>query len=434
MEALLIIFAELLFACLAPLFTLIGGFFLLLFEIIVLALNSIFGSKLRGVKSQRDQQETREKAASQPRKPIVSRKALHWFAGVSGGVAVVGLLASVLFFDPLLRTIMSAAEQKTGIAVTYAESSGSLLQGKVALNDVQVTRTSEEGLAFDLSIDRIEADVALFSLLSSEPRIQYAAVDGVTGFVTPPLPNENDAQVERERPKERRPFRADLAEVTNVDVEIRARTAEPYDLVIETGQVAPFRSRLALFDLLFRSNLTAEVAGQPLFVSTRELSEEGRETIWAFEEVEVDSLKLVLPRAPLTWLSDGTITARVQDRWDLSEDEIDMDWQFILDGIDVATPETAGRAERLLAGGLAKAVDRQGGSANFEYRLELGPEEVAALRAGDLSAFWDTVLSGFTPSFLARADGDAVTEEGEPGRVRGAIDALRERLRGDGGE
>ena len=192
-----------------------------------------------------------------------------------------------------------------------------------------------------------------------------------------------------------------------------------------------------MFDLLFRSNLKAEIAGQPLEVSTRQISENGRETYWDFYEVEVDQLRLILPKAPLTWLSGGTATVRVEDSWSLDDNIIDMDWLIAMDGIDVAAPETAGRAERLLAGGLAKAVDRQGGNADFKYRLELGPEQVAALRAGDLSAFWDVVLSGFVkPIFTRTSDTtEEVTDDvDEDGRIRGAIDALRERLGRDTNE
>lgn len=430
MEALLIIFAEILFACLAPLFSLIGAFFVLIVELIALALASLFGASNGTTRKRRQPSDV----PTRRRKPLVSTKALHWTAGFFAGVAVLGVLASVLFFDPLLRTVLVKAGDRAGITVSYGKSSGSLLLGKVTLTDVALARESDDGLAFDLSVARVEADVALLSLLGDEPRIQYAAVDGVAGFVTPPLRKDEGGIVEPERLTKRRPFRADRAEVSNVDLEIRPREAPSYSLVIETGEVEPFRSKLALFDLLFRSNLVAELAGQPLRVATREISDQGRETIWAFEDVEAEALKRILPKAPLTWLNDGTLTARVEDRWDLTEDEIDMDWQIVLDGIDVETPEDAGRAERMLAGALAKVVDRQGGNADFRYRLELGPEEIAALRSGDLAAFWDTVLSGFIRPEIARAATTETGEDGETGRVRGAIESLRNRLRGTGDE
>jgi len=434
MEALLIIFAEIIFACLMPFFAAIGAFFALILEALWLMFSDPFGR--RKARRKRPTQPSGTDRTITPAKPLFSRKVIHWGAGLLGGVAALAMLASVVFFDPLLRSILTKAGDRAGIAINYADSSGSLLLGKVALTDLTMVRASADGLAFDLAVDRVEADVALFSLLSSEPRIQFAGVDGVAGFVTPPQKKDGQEQPDG-RPKERKAFRADRVEVANIDLNIRPRGADAYDLKIASGDVAPFRSGLAMFDLLFRSNLKAEIAGQPLEVSTRQISENGRETYWDFYEVEVDQLRLILPKAPLTWLSGGTATVRVEDSWSLDDNIIDMDWLIAMDGIDVAAPETAGRAERLLAGGLAKAVDRQGGNADFKYRLELGPEQVAALRAGDLSAFWDVVLSGFVkPIFTRTSDTtEEVTDDvDEDGRIRGAIDALRERLGRDTNE
>ncbi len=434
MEALLIIFAELLFACLAPLLAAIGALIALVFELFALLITMLFGGSSRKTPpaKRRDAQGTRGHPATgstsgSSQKPLFSKKTIHWIAGGFGGVAVLAVIASFVLFDPLLRMILTTAGDRAEMSISYEESSGSLLSGRVALSGLALQRQSEDGLAFDLRVKRIEADVDLFSLFGSEPRIQFAAVDGVSGVVTPP--EARDAHVEAPaRPKPaRRPFRADRVEVADVLVSVQPRNSEPYDLEIRAGDVAPFRSQLAMFDLLFRSNLEASVAGQPLYVATRDISEQGRETIWSFEEVEVDRLKLILPKAPLTWLSDGTVTARVEDRWDLTDDEIDMDWRITLDGIEVATPEAAGQTEAFLANGLARIVNAKGGDADFQYRLELGPEEVAALRRGDLSTFWDTVLKGFLrPKFIETSDEPAT--EG-PGRVQTAIDALRERFR-----
>ena len=80
-----------------------------------------------------------------------------------------------------------------------------------------------------------------------------------------------------------------------------------------------------------------------------------------------------MPKAPLTWLEGGRVTAKVEDRWSLSDDEIDMDWLFELDGISVKAPEGAGGAERLLAGGLAKAGG--GPRGRCEFRVSAGIDE-----------------------------------------------------------
>ncbi|MDJ0639464.1 MAG: hypothetical protein QNJ20_11560 [Paracoccaceae bacterium] len=426
MEALLIIFAEIIFACLAPFFALIGAAIGAIFEFIVLLLAMIFGGVGSGVSKPKPGKQKR-------RKPLVPRKVLHWSAGIVGGLGVLGVLATFVFFDPIVRSVLTRAAEKANITLAYEDSEGSLLAGRVALAGLDMSRASEDGLAFNLKADRIEADVDLWSLFGT-PRIEFAHVDGLSGTITPPDPKDQQIQANPSEPKARRPFQADQVLVENIALQVAPRGREAYALDIDRGEVAPFRSQTALFDLLFRSNLSAKIAGQPLTVKTRQISANGRETIWDFDQVEVDQLKLILPKAPLTWLSDGTVTVRVEDRWDLDDEEIDMDWRIALDGINVATPDNAGTAERLMAGGLARAVEAKGGNADFRYQLDLDQEEVAALRAGDLDAFWDVVLSGFVDERLARlgigtGDDDGDAEGG--GRLQRTFDALRNRLGGD---
>lgn len=398
MEALLLIFAEIIFACLAPLSALVGGLLMAIVELLALMLGGSFTSNARKVFG---------------RKPFLPSKALHWIAGSLGAVAVVAFLGATVFSGSLLSRILDAASDKAGMELTYGDLSGSLLFGKAELTDVRVTRESDTGLALDLKIGTIAADVAVLSLIGGEPRIELGRVKGVSGWISPPV------RVEDGPKRERRPFRADLVQASDVAVEIRPRGREAYPLEIDSAEVMPLRSRTAVFDLLFRSNLEARVAGQPLRVSTRPVTEEGRETSWHFDEVEADRLKVILPKAPLTWLDGGTATARVEDRWSLSDNEIDMDWEIALDGVSVAVPTEAGRAERLLAGGLKKIVDRQGGDAEFRYRLSLGPEQVSALRSGDLSQFWDVVLSGIVPGSAAAAAPEEKDEEKLLDRMRG---------------
>ena len=416
MEALLFIFAEILFACLAPLLALVGAILGVILEAIAMLLGGVFGQWA-------GERRAKRKAAAgkpPPKQPVRSWKALHWSAGLLGGLGVAGILAATFFFEPILGSILNRASAKAGIEISFEEAKGSFFTGRVEMSGVTVARESEAGLAFDMSIARIEADVEVMSLIGAEPVLTLARVSGVSGVVTPPL------MIEKPK-KERRPFRADLVQVSNVEIEVRPREGDAYDVEIEAGEVAPFRSRLALFDLLFRSNLEARIAGQDLTVKTERISENGRETLWDFDRVEADRLKLMVPKAPLIWLEGGTVSARVQDRWSLTDDEIDMDWAITLDGISVAAPEDAGRAERFMAGGLARAVAAQGGDAAFRYRLDLTKPQVQAMRAGDLSAFWDVVLSGVVSP-------EIVETEEEGGGLKGAFGKLKGFLKRDEGE
>ena len=73
----------------------------------------------------------------------------------------------------------------------------------------------------------------------------------------------------------------------------------------------------------------------------------------------------------MSWLSGGTVTARVEDEWDLTETRIDMDWRLVLDRVQAGPPAGAGAAEAVLARALGSALDRAGGSGDFAVTLAL---------------------------------------------------------------
>ena len=256
--------------------------------------------------------------------------------------------------------------------------------------------------------------------------IQTAEVVGVRGFVTPP--KRKDDKPEREKAK-RRAFVAEAIRVEDVDLEVTPREGEPYGFAITKAEVAPFRSRSALFDLLFRSNMRAEVAGQRLAVETREITEFGRETLWHFNEIEAEKLRLLVPKAPLTWLRGGTVDARVDDRWSLSDDWIEMDWRLTFRDVAVEVPPDAGLREKTLAAGFGKIVAAKRGNADFHYRLRLDQQQIAVARGGDLSGFWD-IVAGQLIGGAETDESKAVAEEADS-KVKGALDRMKGLLRRD---
>lgn len=427
LEALIFIFAEILFACMAPVFALCGLVFGALLELLAAVFGGIFTVGAEG----RRGKPVKGKAA---RKPLIPRRVIHWGAGIMAGIGVLGVVASFVLFQPLLRYVMTTAAEKAGMRVTYDSAEGMLLAGDVTLRGIHLTRPDEMGLGFDLRVAMARADVDVWSLLRDLPVIELAQVEGVTGHVSPPEPDKAG-----KRPhKERRPFRVELMRAARVDVEVRPKTGPAYALVIPEAEVAPFGSRTALFDLLFRSNMQAEVAGQPLRVETRSITEFGRETFWLFEDIEAAKLQILVPRAPLTWLDSGTVTLQVEDRWSLSDDWIDMDWQFGFEELDVRVPPGVGATEKVLGGVFAKAVAATGGSGEFRYRLDLDREDIAAMRAGDLNRFWDVVLSGIVKGKTAKTEAPGAETEGgnrpEPGRARKALGKLKGLFGKDEGE
>ncbi len=427
MEALVAVFAEIIFACLMPVLGLIGAAIGAVFEAVLLLFGGVFAEYVAA------RRKRKAKAANRPsvaRKPLISRKAIHWFAGACALVGVLGIVVSHVLFQPIVRYVMDFASDRAGMSVVYDEASGSFLRGHVVLEGLALSRTHDTGLAFDLEFKRVEANVSLRSLIGGTPTLVLGQVDGVTGTITPPLPNEEKKGLS----KPRRPFRADLFSVETVELQITPRGEDPYAVVIDRAQVAPFRSGLAVFDLLFRSNMTARIAGQPLIVETRQSTENGRETRWSFEDVDAVQLKRVLPKAPLTWVEDGRITIAVSDKWSLSENFVDMDWRVATTGMQTSAPEQAGAAERVLAAGLSKYVARFGGDVNFQYRLKLDPDDMKQLREGDLDAFWQKVLSGIARGGVTESETQTAIEAPATDEKPGAIDRLRSIFKKDAAE
>lgn len=417
MEALVLIFAEILIACLAPLFGLIGMAFGVLLELMAALFGGIFSSWLeRRKKSEADTKKS-------PRKPLIPRKVIHWSAGIAGLIGVLGLIASFVLFQPLLRYVMTAAADKANATIAYERAEGVLLTGNVALYGIHMTRENETGLAFDLQVGEARADVDIWSLLSNRPVIELGQVKNVTGHISPPKRDKDKPK------KKRRPFKVQVMQAAEIDLEIRPKEGPSYTLVIPHAEVAPFNSSTALFDLLFRSNMQAEIAGQPLQVETRKITELGRETYWRFENIEAEKLKLLVPRAPLTWLNGGTLNVRVDDRWSLSEDWVEMDWNVGLVGVSATPPAQAGTREALLAKGLGRILEAKDGTAEFSYKLSLSQQDIESLRSGNLEQFWDVVLSGFIKPGSLENDKETqkIPDEGESGDTDkpGVLDRLK---------
>ena len=418
MEALVAVFAEIIIACTIPVIGLVGAMVGAVFEGILLLFGGVFAGY---VDARRKRKSEVAKLPQVARKPLIPRKFVHWFAGTFAMLGVLGIVASYVFFQPILRYVIDLSSEKAGMSVKFDRASGSLLGGHVVLERLVLSRAHEIGLAFDLEIERAEADVSLSSLIGGTPRLILGRVDGVTGTITPPSPNEETKGL----PKQRRPFRAELFDIENVELQITPREEEQYAVLIERVRVEPFRSELAVFDLLFRSNMTAEIAGQSLIVETQETTENGRETRWTFENIDAVQLKRILPKAPLTWVDDGRITVAVSDKWSLSENFVDMDWRIATKGMRTSAPEVASAAERVMAAGLRKYLERFGGDVNFHYRLELDPDDMAQLREGNLDEFWQKVMSGIIRGGVTQSEAQNATEEAFEEETPGAIDRLK---------
>ena len=419
MEGLVIIIAEMLFALIAPLLGVLAGLLAAIAELILTLFLSLFD--MRGARRRSGG------AGDAPlRKRKVSPRWLHIPAAIAGVVAVAVLIANFFFFDPLVRYGLDRVAARTGYAVAFEDASGNLLTGRLALDGVTVARDEGEGLGVDMRLDHTEFDVALLSLIRSTRRIEAMTVEGVRGTVRIPLREEGEAPK-----KARRGFAVDLGRFDDIDITVARATDQTHRVEIASAEVAPFRSSTALFDLFFRSNLDGRIDGVPIKVATEVIAGNGRRTSWVFDEVPATTLAELTDRAPLNWLSGGTLSAHVEDEWALDDRRVDMDWSIALDGVRVAPPPGVGVTERLAATALGKAIERSGGSAEFDFTLGLDRERLETSSSGDLDALWDALKDGIAEA-VAKSTGKPA--EGVKAAIGKAGSKLRDMLDPAGGD
>ncbi|MGB7260758.1 MAG: hypothetical protein WBC68_01705 [Albidovulum sp.] len=415
MELLVILLAEALAALLAPLFGLLGAILALLLEAIFLLISSLLGGR------------SKARAARDPapeRRPVqyaLSRRWLHIpaiFAVLIGGV-LLGINA--FFFEPALRFGLDRVGERTGYDVQFDAASGSLLNGHVVLEGASVTRGGAAGPVADIKAEHVVLDVALLSLLSSERRIERLELSGVTGALALPAVEAVDAKAEPQK-KQRRRFVVEDVRIADVDLSVAHGSQTPYRIEIVRAEAAPFRSRLAVFDLFFRSNLEARIDGTPLRVATREIAGQGRRTEWDFDQVPGVLLARFVPRAPVNWLKAGMISVHVEDEWAREDRRIDMDWTIALDGVRVSAPEGAGIPERVSIAALDKVLALRDGDADFNFTLDLDREGLETSSSGDLTALWDALKDGVAAAVAATTETPKDVVKGQIGK---ASDALR---------
>lgn len=351
MEALILIFGELVFAILAP-------FVILVVDLIgsVLGLTISFG--------------TGRKAQS-----VVTSRAARIVALVTIGLAVLILSAvwvvNSFYFDYAVRHVFGMTEERSGITTNCEQIEGSLFAGRVNLRSCTVRRLSHPASTFDLSSDEVVMDLRITSLLGTAD-IDVARVTGLEGWVASDrsMIGQDDSTEPVDKP--RRAFVIGELDVSDINITLSGINPDgnPFELPVEIGQIKsqPLRSRLALFDILFRSNASGSIVGAPFEISTSSV-QDGRKTTWRAEQVPVASFG-ALTGGPLSWFSSGYVDVHVDDHWQRGDSlDIDMDWRLEFAEVEVSAPPGTGALARIASEPLTNYVNGMDGQFPLEFQM-----------------------------------------------------------------
>ena len=427
MEAIALIIGELIYAICVPIVIAVFDALVSLAAAIV----SLFGLLLP--KRKRDKPATaspdpgapppqsgHDTASPDPAGPARDRPAAriaNVIAVVSLGIAVLagGALWTInrFYFAEAVQFTFDTLERRTGIGTACERATGSVFTGEVRLETCTTERRVHDASTFALHAELIDMDLDMRSIFG-RARVERARVTGLTGWVERDAPAGPDADTDAAATvKPRRAFVVDDLAIQNVDVALSGRNADgnPYRLDVQVEQLSsqPLRSRLALFDLLFRSNASGTLAGAPFTIATG-TRPEGRTTTWRAERVPIAELGAVAGGA-LAWFAEGTVDVRVDDAWAIRDAgtrrkvlaidditvstnsllQVELDWQLDFAGIRVAAPAGTGRMTALVSQPLTRYVNGLGGEFPLRFQLVVTEEQFAFRQSLAAAGFWRAV-------------------------------------------
>lgn len=415
MEALLIIFGEMLFALLAPLF-------IIVFDVLAAIAATLFGWLSPAASS-----------------ISVSRRTARRIGVVLGGVAAV-LVATVFaintfFFDQAARFALNRIEARTAIQIDCESIEGSLISGALSAIDCDIRRSTHPRTTFAFELNRMAVDVDMTSLIGNV-RVNSATVSGVSGWLQR-LPPEASKDEPTKAFRPRRVFVIDQLDVDTVDVTTIGvnKDGRPFDLDVqlEQWQSAPFRSDVAWFDMLFRSRLNGTLAGAPLQIETQE-QQGGRVTRWRASALPIAELGAVTGGA-LSWFSAGTVDIEVYDEWSLDDGtDIEMDWRLELSDVEIDAPTGTSLLRRAATKPLRAFISRFSDKVPFTFKMVLNENQFEFQSSLAGTGFWDSV-GEYVDRLLAKA-GVEIESDTPTGTILrdsaiGVLDRVRKRRNPD---
>ncbi|MDJ0711870.1 MAG: hypothetical protein QNJ14_15890 [Woeseiaceae bacterium] len=414
MEALVLILGEMVFALLAPLVAVVVDF-----------IGAILASVLSFFPSRR----------SEPRgSDGLTQKLL--IALVVIGVALLGALfvANKFYFAESIRVVLGTLERRAGIETECSEISGSVFSGRLTLGDCTIGRTNHTNSDFQLELDALDFDLRLRSLLGTA-EVETAHISGLRGSVNRHKVQDDSPEASVEKP--RRAFVIQDLKVEDVAIELTVfnKDGGSFDLPVKVTSAtsSPLRSRLALFDILFRSDANGVIAGAEFEIETRGDSK-GRQTIWRATDLPVADFG-AMTGGVLSWFQHGIVNVYVEDHWRRDGQlEIDMDWKLDFREIEVKAPDTAGAITRFATAPILDYVNSQGSEFPFEFQMVINESQFEYQSSLAAAGLWSAVGESVN-SILARVGIEPATSASETGeKLKEEAKSVLDRLRKPTGE
>lgn len=373
MEALALIIGEIVFAILAPFIAIVVEAIGALLSALVSALGGGSGERVWSSR--------------------VAKSVAVVLTGLAGIVLACVLVANFFYFDESVRFVVSQVQKRTGIATECGEIEGSFLTGQVSLRECDIRRVTHPRSTFELAVAEVDIDLRITSMFGTAT-LDSARVAGLSGSVRADRNRATDEDSGEPGVKPRRDFEVKDLRVSDVSVSISGTNPDgnDFEVPVEIGEleIQPLRSRLALFDILFRANASGALAGAPFQITTTEIPD-GRRTEWRAQDVPIASFGSMVGGS-LAWFSAGTVDVYVDDEWQRSDaTAIDLDWRLDFSKLEVAPPPGTGRVARVITAPLTRFVNGFDGSFPLEFALVLNENQFEYRSSLSAAGVWSAI-------------------------------------------
>lgn len=348
---------------------------------------------------------------------LIGRVALVGLALSLGGL----LLVNFVFFEPVARWAVAQVGKRTNTEIDFRTASGNIFSGTVVFEDISARRSSETRSSFDLKAGRLRADIDPWTLVFRPIVFQSLSVETVSGVLRQPDRRKTAGGKDDDKIKARRRFSVEDLALKDVSIMLSKGDNAPVAVSLKSVSTAPFRSNYALFDMLFRSNLTGQIDGHDISVSTQEI-DGGRLTQWRMPDLPAASVSKFLTRPPIGWLREGTLNVSVDDRWRLgAAADIDMDWRLQMQGVRAEAGDAASLGEKTLAFPVTSYINSRNGNLDLRFKLLMNEKQFEHMSSLDARFLWDVFLKS-----TAKAMG--IGTDGDPGKLNKGIERFKDFL------
>jgi hypothetical protein len=414
MEALVVVFIDMLCACLVPLAHLAAMVVSAVATLLVQGVGGLLAWWLgRG--------RVADPVAPAPTAPSPWRRRLAMGAVCIAGLLLVALVVIECGVDRIIvRQALDRIAERGGPRITADALEVTTCTGRVALSGVRIAMPAAGRTTGDVTLRSLDVDADLWSLLTGEPRCTTVAVVGLRGSLAHrlagggssldlgPIRVAMDDGGVRLAWRQQSRFCIDLLTVEDADLDVRLEGTRAIGgrLTIERSATTELGSRSLLSAILLRTSGAGTWLGASVRAETGE-TPGGRRTTWTVAGLPATALGVHLG-TPWDCLAGGQVDVAIADRWSLGDDRvIDMDWRLTGRDLVIAAPTGAGRFSTVVATALAALTAADHGRLDLSATVRIDRDRFEAGLSGDLAGLGlvmtDALLERILPDPADRA-------------------------------